>query len=75
MAKREEFRLDERDEEACRAFWDSYNLDDEDDHDHYAFSLMTLGLFLAQESDPYRVIGVLDCTINHIYKSLEEDDE
>lgn len=75
MASVEEFEFDSRDHKVFRDCWQSYDLEDDFDCDHFGFVLMALALFLAQKWDPYHVIGVLHCTINHIYRSLEEDDE
>lgn len=75
MAKIDEFVLEERDRRAVLELARMYDLEDESDCERLAFVVMTLGMLVADSWDPYHVIGVLQCTVNHIYRLLEEGDE
>lgn len=75
MSKIDAFEFDQRDRRAFKEFIREYDLEDPDDCEHYSFVAMTLAMLVADRWNPYHVIGVLQCTINHIYKMLEEDDE
>lgn len=74
MRKVEEFVPSERDRKAFFDFVRSYDLDDDEELENMAFILMGMNMFVAERGDAYHVIGVLQCTINHIYRTMEGED-